>query len=206
VLVGHVVYGLIAGLVYGAFDRLWVRFFTESDPIHREPEGPGVSALHSLKWGALASLASGLALELVLVASGAMSPGASTGGGSPALHREAPSFGSAVVWGLLFGLIRWYVDPLTLEPILPRGAFDWSVGAASALLPSLVGQLLFGAVTAWSLLALEKRHAAWLRLDPASPLARRSAVVRREPPRRPLGVRARHWRAIADPAWLKRAP
>ena len=195
-LVGHVVYGLLAGLVYGTFDKLWVGFFTDSDPIHREPEGPGVSVLHSLKWGALASLAGGLALDLVLVASGS-TPAALWTGRSSTLglaaglaistvlgmsygllfHREAPSFGAAVLWGLLFGLIRWYVDPLTIEPILLRGGFDWSVGAASALLPSLVGQLLFGAVTAWSFLALEKRHAAWLLLDPR--IAAREAKRRR---------------------------
>ncbi len=186
-LVGHIVYGLIAGLIYAAFDRLWVGFFTESDPIHREPEGPGVTLLHSLKWGALASIAGGLALNLALIASGSMPRVLwATSGGSPVFgfamslalstvlgmsygllfHREAPSYGAAVMWGFLFGLIRWYVDPLTLEPIVLRGTFDWSAGAAGALLPSLVGQLLFGAVTAWSFLALERRHAAWLLLDP----------------------------------------
>ena len=197
-LVGHIVYGLLAGLIYGAFDKLWVGFFTESDPIHREPEGPGLNLLHSLKWGALASIGGGLALDLALVASGAMPQVLwAMGGGSPVLgflgslalstalgmtygilfHREAPSFGAAVVWGLLFGLIRWYLDPLTLEPVLLRGTFDWSASAASALLPSLVGQLLFGAVTAWSFLALERRHAAWLLLDPR--IAAREARRRR---------------------------
>jgi uncharacterized membrane protein YagU involved in acid resistance len=47
-LVGHIVYGLIVGLVYAAADRLWVGFFTESDPINREPEGPGSRILYSL--------------------------------------------------------------------------------------------------------------------------------------------------------------
>lgn len=41
-LVGHIIYGLIIGFVYAAVDRIWVRFFSESDPINREPEGPGL--------------------------------------------------------------------------------------------------------------------------------------------------------------------
>src|SRR5499433_3257655 len=55
-LVGHIVYGLIVGLIYAAVDKLWLGFFKESDPINREPEGPGSRVLHSLVYGALASL------------------------------------------------------------------------------------------------------------------------------------------------------
>jgi hypothetical protein len=197
-LVGHVVYGLLAGLIYAALDKLWVGFFTESDPIRREPEGPGLSLIHSLAWGALASLAGGLALDLALLALGDMPDVLrAMGGASPVagfvgtlalstalgmsygilFHHEAPSYGAAVVWGLLFGLIRWYVDPLTLEPVLLRGTFDWSAPAAGALAPALVGQLLFGAVTACAFLALERRHAEWLLLDPR--VAAREARRRR---------------------------
>ena len=38
-LIGHIVYGLIVGLLYASVDWLWVGFFTESDPINREPDG-----------------------------------------------------------------------------------------------------------------------------------------------------------------------
>lgn len=203
-LVGHIAYGIVAGLVYAAVDRLWVGFFTESDPIQREAEGPGLSILLSLKWGALASLAGGLALHVLTFVAG--DPARAYGdanGGAPVLtflaslavstvlgmaygllfHRETPGFGAAVAWGLLYGLIRWYVDPLTLAPILWRGRFDWSIQAASALLPTLIGQLLFGAVTAWTFLALERRHAEWLLLDPR-------IAAREERRRRPEGTPA----------------
>jgi hypothetical protein len=66
-LVGHILYGLIVGLVYAFIDRLWVRFFSESDPVNREPEGPGLRAWNSLKWGAVASLVGGLLYSMVLL-------------------------------------------------------------------------------------------------------------------------------------------
>jgi len=195
-LVGHIVYGLIAGLVYGAFDKLWVRFLSGSDPINREPEGPGRHLLNSLKWGALASVSGGVALDLVLLASG-LAPRSAFGASSLLLalaaslavstalgmsygvlfFREATSFGTAAIWGLVFGLIRWYVDSLTLQPILAGRTFDWSAPVASALLPALVGQLFFGCATAAVFLALERHHARFLLLD--SRVAVREARRRR---------------------------
>lgn len=203
-LVGHVIYGLIVGLIYGAIDRLWVGFFTESDPINREPEGPGSRLLHAVRWGASAGLAGGLLFGLVMLATGALPEVAGLiGAASPVLgllvhlvvsaligagygvlfQREAPTAGAGVAWGLLYGLLWWFIGPMTTMPILLGGAFRWTVEAASALLPSLIGHLLYGAITASVFLLLERRHADWLLLDPR--LAAREA--RR---RRPVGTPA----------------
>jgi tetrahydromethanopterin S-methyltransferase subunit F len=85
-LMGNIITGLIIGLFYSVVDRLCVRFLTESDPIHREPEGPGLRFIRTVQWGGVAGLAGGLLYVLVLVATGSLGEiAAIVGGSSPAL-------------------------------------------------------------------------------------------------------------------------
>lgn len=190
-LVGHIIYGLILGVIYAAIDRAWLKLFIQSDPLNREPEGPGVNVLRSLSWGALAGLAGGVAAGPVLLATGVLPKLAGFGNGFPGLkgfvihltvsaligmmygllfRNEGSSLSVGVPWGCVFGLIWWYVGPMTLVPLLLTGVADWSANAASALLPSIIGHLLYGAATATVFLLLEHRYERWLLLDPKNSL------------------------------------
>lgn len=202
-LVGHVVYGLLLGLVYATLDKVWLRFFYESDPLYQEPEGPGTRTLRSMGWGAVASLAGGLLFGLVMVATGILPRVASlVGSSSPwlgfALHmaisttigmsygvlfrREAPDVGSGIAWGLVYGLVWWFLGPLTLMPMILDGTFAWTLEAAGSALPFLVGHLIYGAATASVVLLLERRRETLLQIIP------HTAVESHQ--RRPIGTPA----------------
>jgi hypothetical protein len=186
-LVGHILYGLILGVAYATIDRLWVKLFIESDPLNREPEGPGLLVLRSLSWGALAGLVGGVVSSPVMIATGVLPKIA--GLDTPLsilrgllLHflvsaligmtfgllfrRESSSLGLGVMWGWLFGMIWWYLGPMTFLPLLLTGETDWRASAASALLPSLMAHLIYGATTALAFLLLEGRYTRRLLLSP----------------------------------------
>jgi len=59
-------------------------------------------------------------------------------------QRDVRGYGSALGWGLTYGLLWWVLGAGTLFPLLGGRAVEWSAAALSARLGSLVGHLVFG--------------------------------------------------------------
>jgi hypothetical protein len=199
-LVGHILYGLILGIAYATFDKLWLRLFVESDPLNRQFEGPGIQTLRSLSWGAIAGFIGGIVASPIFFATGVLPRLSNSSDASSTLkvllahvlvsvvlgmfygilfRNESSNIGMGIAWGWLFGLIWWYAGPITIQPLLLTGQCDWSTDAVSFLLPSLMGHLIYGAITALVFMILELRYARWLLLDPrvAARVARRVRPV-----------------------------
>ncbi len=102
------------------------------------------------------SLGAGVALDLLVSAL----IGASFG----AIFRYQPlGYASTISSGVLYGLLWWIVGPLTLVPALLGRGPTWSLAEANAALPSLVGHVIYGALTGLSYYVLV---ALYLRLRP----------------------------------------
>ncbi len=122
-----------------------------------------------LKWGAYGGFAGGLIFGMLMGMMGMLpmigsmigQPTAAAGfvvhmansvvigvGFAIVLGRFVSGTPNGVGLGLVYGGVWWILGPLTLMPLLMGMGFGvhWNVTAAAAMLPSLVGHLMYGGV------------------------------------------------------------
>ncbi|MFI1398316.1 DUF6789 family protein [Streptomyces sp. NPDC020681] len=126
-------------------------------------------------FGALAGLAGGLVFGTVMVGIGFLPTVAAIGRTEStvvgfAVHLLIAAtigaiFGALMArqhellfWGLAYGVLWWFLGPLTLLPILLGDPVAWDVATARELIPSLLGHLAYGAATAAVLALLSRRE------------------------------------------------
>lgn len=74
--------------------------------------------------------------------------------------RSVSGYGAGLTTGLAYGIIWWLLGPLTLMPLfLGMGlGVNWSLAAAQAMLPSLVGHIIYGIILGNSYAWLSQRQ------------------------------------------------
>jgi len=110
--------------------------------------------------------------------------------------RERIRAGEMVMWGATYGAFWWFLGALTLLPLLLGEPVLWTAEGARAGLPSLLGHLVYGVVTAVAL-ALGLREGA---PDPASPVS--TAALARGVVAGMAAAAALLWILAASPALL----
>lgn len=174
------------------------RALLSDDVGYRAHEGLGTQGLRAIGRGAVAGLAGGLVFTIVMVQIGFLTTVASLidresvyigfvvhlivanliGVGYGLLFvRRSNNVGSALGWGVAYGVLWWLMGPLTLLPVLVGEAPQWTVEAATAAYPALVGHLAYGAFLGVTFFWLESRHNPWwiTRNDAEAERARRAA-------------------------------
>jgi hypothetical protein len=59
-------------------------------------------------------------------------------------QRDLRGAGSSLGWGFAYGILWWFLGPLTLLSILRRRPIDWSYEHAAAQFAPLVGHVIYG--------------------------------------------------------------
>ena len=80
-------------------------------------------------------------------------------GFSITLGKCTTGLGKGVGNGLLYGGIWWLLGPLTLMPLFMGMGFgvNWSLVAATKMLPSLMGHLIYGGILGIAYVLLKKK-------------------------------------------------
>ena len=164
-LPGYLLIGATMAFAYQWLDGMMRLLFADMRTGH-EQEGAGTEGLRAVARGAVAGLAGGLLFAVILARVGMLpSVAALVGSRSPAtgllahlgiavvigaaygllFRRQSFDLSSALGWGVSYGFLWWILGPLTLMPILLGRPPLWTVEAAAALFPSLIGHFAYGA-------------------------------------------------------------
>ncbi len=149
---------------------------------HAQQEGVGAAGLRALGRGLISGLVGGLLFTVIMVQIGFLPTVATLVGSTSPLtgfivhllianligmsygllfQRQSYDVGSALGWGLSYGFVWWLIGPLTLMPVLLGGPPQWTLSAAAAAFPALVGHLAYGAGLGVAFYLLEARYRPW---------------------------------------------
>ena len=179
-LPGSILFGAAMALAFHWLARL-ARLFFSDDGGPASPDG-GAWGPRAVLRGAEAGLVGGLLFTLVMLQIGFLPTVARLVGSDSELvgfvvhlviaevvgasygvlfRRQAFDPSAAIGWGVSYGFVWWILGPLTLAPVILGATPAWTVEAAAAAFPSLIGHLAYGAGLGLTYHVLESRYSPW---------------------------------------------
>lgn len=76
-------------------------------------------------------------------------------------RQQSYGIGSALGWGVSYGLFWSILGPFTLAPVFLGSAPQWTIEAMAQVFPSLIGHLVYGAGLGVTFYLLEARYNPW---------------------------------------------
>jgi len=76
-------------------------------------------------------------------------------------RQQSYGIGSALGWGVSYGLLWSILGPLTLAPVFLGAAPLWTIEAMAQVFPNLIGHLVYGAGLGVTFYFLEARYNPW---------------------------------------------
>ena len=179
-LPGTILFGATTALIYHWLGRL-ARLFFSDEVGDRSPDARSWGP-RAVGRGAAAGLVGGALFTLVMVQIGYLPTVARLVGSDSEFvgflvhlviaeivgvsygvlfRRQAFDQSAAIGWGVSYGFMWWILGPLTLAPVILGATPAWTVEAAAAAFPSLIGHLAYGAGLGFTFHALEARYSPW---------------------------------------------
>ncbi len=179
-LPGTILFGAATALIYHWLGRL-ARLLFSDDLATRAPDA-GSWGLRAVGRGAAAGAIGGFLFTLVMAQIGFLPTVARLVGSDSefvglVIHlliaeivgisygvlfrRQAFEPSAAIGWGVSYGFLWWILGPLTLAPVILGTTPAWTVEAAAAAFPSLIGHLAYGAGLGLTFHAMEARYSPW---------------------------------------------
>ena len=179
-LPGTILFGAATALIYHWLCRL-TRLFFSDDVGDRSPDA-GSWGPRAVARGAAAGLVGGFLFTLVMAQIGFLPTVARLVGSDSEFvglvvhlviaevvgvtygvlfRRQAFDQSAAIGWGVSYGFLWWVLGPLTLAPVILGTTPAWTVEAAAAAFPSLIGHLAYGAGLGLTFHAMEARYSPW---------------------------------------------
>lgn len=180
-LPGYLLFGGAIALLYQFLGGLVRLLFSEFVPGGTD-EGIGAQGLRVVGRSMLAALVGGLLFSLLMWQIGFLPRVAELVGSSSAVggffihmaiaglvglsygllfRRQSYDVGSALGWGVSYGIFWSILGPMTLMPMLLGGSPLWTAEAAASVFPNLVGHIGYGAGLGITFFILETRYNPW---------------------------------------------